>query len=652
MADFIQKTDTLNQGREKLNAAITDAEKAKADAGSAVSTSNQAKQIAQTAEDKADSVQAQFDQVVIEGDSSVEAAQARVGADGNPYSTLKARLDAEHTQVTAQLTDVTSGVGGDNLIRNGDFSDGIRHWVTLTTPIKEADGIKYVSVGREWRVRWRSDKVEWNSKYTFSALARRTQAIPNTEEPTTMRVVFYQYDNAGNELVSESKYVAVTSARWRRYAVQIETLANTEYIEAVVMKSETEGMVLDFALFKFEWGVVPSDWTANTKESKETIETIEKNIPRYSLDSQFIVTSSIDGVTPGTMLPLEHRVHSGYAGFYPTEEFYGVIGGSVILKTTDGINFKKVADLNELYPGDSHFIVRQYTLRDGKRLLFSENPAGSKTGSILLVDNDYKNKKVGSSFNVLPYDIQGIDQHPFGGTVCYAEYNRDTDLTASVYRLNQYGLNTDVQFEKVFTVTAAGTTNSEIRHFHVVTPDPFVSGKWYLTSGDSAAQCSMWVSTDDALTWTKVVDGDVRMRSTMLSFGRVDRKIYWAEDNVGGGFYRMDPNTFEIETLVPKGIMKGSCYNATISPFGWVVHTHRDPATPNEPNYVYLIDHNFRVHTLMKTRADLQAFKSRMAGPVTGNIYSQTFLRDDMPNSYMQSRVLRSKIISNNDPDF
>ena len=106
MAELIRKEDTLNQGREKLNEAIKDADKAKADAGAAVNTSNQAKQIAQTAEHKADSVQAQFDQVIIEGDSSVEAAAARVDTENVSHPTLKARLDAEHTEVTAQLAQI------------------------------------------------------------------------------------------------------------------------------------------------------------------------------------------------------------------------------------------------------------------------------------------------------------------------------------------------------------------------------------------------------------------------------------------------------------------------------------------------------------------------------------------------------------------
>ena len=103
MAELIQRTDDLNTGREKLNNAILDAEDAKQKSDHAVNVSEQAKQIAQTAENKADNVQEQFNQVVIEGDSSVEAAQARVDADGNTFTTLKERLDTKETQFASQL---------------------------------------------------------------------------------------------------------------------------------------------------------------------------------------------------------------------------------------------------------------------------------------------------------------------------------------------------------------------------------------------------------------------------------------------------------------------------------------------------------------------------------------------------------------------
>lgn len=59
----------------------------------------------------AKAVQAQLDQIVIEGDSSVEAAQARVDADGTAHATLKARCDNDATKVRAISE---GGTGADN----------------------------------------------------------------------------------------------------------------------------------------------------------------------------------------------------------------------------------------------------------------------------------------------------------------------------------------------------------------------------------------------------------------------------------------------------------------------------------------------------------------------------------------------------------
>ncbi|WP_205728496.1 hypothetical protein [Bacillus wiedmannii] len=57
---------------------------------------NEAKIKADTANNTSDSVQKQLDTIVINGDSSVEAAQARVDTDGKVHQVLKSRLDADY----------------------------------------------------------------------------------------------------------------------------------------------------------------------------------------------------------------------------------------------------------------------------------------------------------------------------------------------------------------------------------------------------------------------------------------------------------------------------------------------------------------------------------------------------------------------------
>ena len=71
----IDYTDPLRVGTDKINKAIDDV----------------------------NTFQKQIDNIVVEGDSSVEAAQARVDEEGDAHSTLKARVDVGFTDVKTQL---------------------------------------------------------------------------------------------------------------------------------------------------------------------------------------------------------------------------------------------------------------------------------------------------------------------------------------------------------------------------------------------------------------------------------------------------------------------------------------------------------------------------------------------------------------------
>lgn len=119
--EYINVTDFLNTGREKLNKSIDKAYDAD-------EKSDDAKGIAETAENKADSVQAQFDQVVIDGDSSVEAAQARVDAAGNTFLTLKRRLDDENQQFTAQLAQTEDEINQLHIVKR---HKGFKHFAHM-----------------------------------------------------------------------------------------------------------------------------------------------------------------------------------------------------------------------------------------------------------------------------------------------------------------------------------------------------------------------------------------------------------------------------------------------------------------------------------------------------------------------------------------
>lgn len=98
---MITKLDKLNDGRKKINHAIEVAKSSEQTSHWARETANESKRIADNSDQLAHSVQTQLNEIVVDGDSSVEAAQARIDSEGNQFGTLKERLDTGDKKVNA-----------------------------------------------------------------------------------------------------------------------------------------------------------------------------------------------------------------------------------------------------------------------------------------------------------------------------------------------------------------------------------------------------------------------------------------------------------------------------------------------------------------------------------------------------------------------
>jgi hypothetical protein len=92
----INYSDNLKEGTDKLNQAIDQANKAETDSSKALSTANQSLNNSQN-------TQNQLNQVVIEGDSSVEAAQARVNRFTGSNDTLNGRITHLETRINVKM---------------------------------------------------------------------------------------------------------------------------------------------------------------------------------------------------------------------------------------------------------------------------------------------------------------------------------------------------------------------------------------------------------------------------------------------------------------------------------------------------------------------------------------------------------------------
>ena len=105
-ANLINKTDTNKQTFPKINQAIIDSFEA-------INKATKADQNSNTALSRMKSVQSQLNQLVIEGDSSVEAAQMRVDAEGNEHATAKERVDSDFNKLNSKIVNTEENLKND-----------------------------------------------------------------------------------------------------------------------------------------------------------------------------------------------------------------------------------------------------------------------------------------------------------------------------------------------------------------------------------------------------------------------------------------------------------------------------------------------------------------------------------------------------------
>ncbi|GEM04091.1 hypothetical protein HMI01_10790 [Halolactibacillus miurensis] len=180
MAELINRDDSLNTGRVKLNNAI-----------------------------KA------FNETVVEGDSSVEAAQARVNADNTvTYDTLKDRLDAEHTEVNAQLEQKANQDYVDTQLSN--ISDGSPKGVySNLTDLQNAHptgatGIYVVTLDGKWYY-WNGSQWTAGGTYQGTVIADKTIAANMLKSDFNYRGFFFGDTYDANNLLEEGRYYVAST---------------------------------------------------------------------------------------------------------------------------------------------------------------------------------------------------------------------------------------------------------------------------------------------------------------------------------------------------------------------------------------------------------------------------------------------------------
>lgn len=177
--------------RNKRNENLTIIEQELEKIGSASALAELAKLAADDAKVKTENVQQQVNALTVSGDSSPQAAQASIGADGTDYDgNLKARLDAEHNTVTAQLAEKASIVEVDSkLSQIGDAKpSGVYATLSaLQTAFPTGDGknIYLVTADGKWYY-WNA--TAWTAGGVYQGIAlssgdkEKVDAVPVINE--------------------------------------------------------------------------------------------------------------------------------------------------------------------------------------------------------------------------------------------------------------------------------------------------------------------------------------------------------------------------------------------------------------------------------------------------------------------------------------
>jgi hypothetical protein len=148
-------------------------------------------------------------------------------------------------------------VGGRNLRRNGDFTQGDSYWLILPTrlydPTLEAN---YVSQGYGWSTVFEQN-IEPSKEYTISCMAREGT------NPNSVARFSVSFKRADGTLISNPSYFnTFTGTDWEKKSATFTTPAETKQIRVYLLNADSTGNAkIDFSLVKLEKGNKETDWT-------------------------------------------------------------------------------------------------------------------------------------------------------------------------------------------------------------------------------------------------------------------------------------------------------------------------------------------------------------------------------------------------------
>ncbi|MGO4219552.1 phage baseplate upper protein [Bacillus sp. YAF12_1] len=179
----------INMGIDNANEALNRSLTAESNSKGAMNVANDAVNVANNAVLESYSVQEQLNQIVIEGDSSIEAAQARVDENGVVYPTLKERIDTDVNRIKYKKR---------NLVKNADF-EVLPYIQSRSSVYSFLAGVTNPSYGNNKSMKVTATGYETSSDSTKDFAIMLTESMTSNE---ILTISFLCYPSVSNKIIS------------------------------------------------------------------------------------------------------------------------------------------------------------------------------------------------------------------------------------------------------------------------------------------------------------------------------------------------------------------------------------------------------------------------------------------------------------------